>query len=147
MPIFISNFLSNKMGLYHGTNRQGAEAIVTRVDVSLGGGELGQGFYTGNSLHHALALAIGRYGSNKAVVKLDISEPAYLTLIPLTISRRKYVFQNWRSYIKRRETQTHHYGYDVIAAPFATFDIYVQYKFESMKAENVLNNQTIKTML
>jgi len=73
------------MKSYHGTTPASATQILTGVfDVTLGGGELGRGFYTGQYPHVAKAWAYQKSGATKKnvveiftradddIVKLDI---------------------------------------------------------------------------
>ena len=62
------------MNSYHGTDSATASSISNGgVDVTLGGGELGRGFYTGEHLHEAKAWAFHRHGEKKNnVVKFEV---------------------------------------------------------------------------
>ena len=58
---------------YHGWSKASILSIMSSVDVTLGSGELGLGFYTQDNKTGAVRFAIGRHGEqNSACVELDI---------------------------------------------------------------------------
>ncbi len=129
---------------FHGTSISNANKIVgspNKVDVSLGRGELGQGFYTGTSIALAAIWAQSRHRSNSAVIKFELSESDFVKLSGHVIKKRKCLKKIWNDLIKQKKTLTHKFGFDYIISPFATVEeTGSQLKFESKKAENVLNN-------
>ncbi len=133
------------MRVYHGTSQTSAMSVVTRVDVTKGGGELGRGFYVGESIALAASFSRGKYGPNGAVVLFDINDSEYVKLNTLILNRSKYVYQLWKSLLKRQRTYL--FNYDVICAPFATIEFSYQYKFESKHAESAINNHSRKKVL
>ncbi|MBE7171836.1 MAG: DUF3990 domain-containing protein [Williamsia sp.] len=135
------------MIVYHGTNQASATAVVSKVDVTLGGGELGRGFYAGENISLAASLAKGKFNSNGKVVKIDIDDTKYITLNIKTLHRKSYLIQFWKSLLKRKKTFSHLFNVDVVCSPFATVDFSYQYKFESLAAENVLNHDSNKQIL
>lgn len=96
---------------YHGTNRRSANKIVgppTGVKVNLDGGELGRGFYLGENVSLAAALAVGKYGqANAAVVKCDLDDASYIRLNIKNIHHRPAVIRLWRSLVRRGKHVTH----------------------------------------
>ncbi len=135
---------------YHGTDRNSANNIVgppSNIDVTRGKGELGQGFYTGENIALAAALAKGKHGNNGVVIKVDLDDTEYVKLNTKILNRRKYVYNLWKSLYKRHRANSHRFNFDVICAPFATIDFSYQYKFESTKAQNALNNNSTKQIL
>lgn len=135
------------MIVYHGTNQTSANAILKKIDVSLGGGELGKGFYAGENISLAASLSKGKFGNIGKVIKLDINESEYVKLNIKTLNGRQFLIRLWKSLIRRKRTFQHVFNVDVVCAPFATIDFSYQYKFESTDAENVLNNFTTKLIL
>lgn len=130
---------------YHGTDINSANNMMgppSNIDVTKGGGELGRGFYVGENISLAVALAKGRFGKKGAVIKLDIDDSEYSRLNIRVLNRRQYVFHFWKSLIKKSRTLQHLFNVDVICAPFATIDFSYQYKFESSAAQDVLNNNS-----
>lgn len=136
---------------YHGTDQTSASSIVgppSNVDVTKGGGELGRGFYLGENISLAAAIAIGKFGqANAAVIKVDTEDSAFVRLNVRTVHKRHAVVGLWQSLIKRRLAYTHLFGVDVVCAPFATIDFSYQYKFESTNAQTVLNNNAVIQIL
>src|SRR5574344_1855501 len=65
---------------YHGTTVVASQNIVKgAIDVSMGGGELGQGFYTGTYIWEAKSWARMKHNSN-AVVEISVSENIFYQL-------------------------------------------------------------------
>lgn len=131
---------------YHGTNITSANNIVgppSNIDVTRGGGELGRGFYVGENLSLAKAIAVGKHGhTNAAVIKFEIDDTDYVQLSVRNIHRRIVVHQLWQSLIRASREYLHLFNVDVVCAPFATIDFSYQYKFESTNAQNTLNRST-----
>ena len=131
---------------YHGTSTTSANNIVgppSNIDVTRGGGELGRGFYLGENISLAKAIAVGKHGqTNAAVIKFDIDDTAYVQLNVRNIHHRRVVHQLWQSLIRASREYLHLFNVDVVCAPFATIDFSYQYKFESTNAQNTLNNST-----
>jgi hypothetical protein len=70
------------MEMYHGTKASAANSIQglpTNVNVNLGGGEMGKGFYVGDNLTLAIAWAKGRH-RQPAVIEFEIDKRQYATL-------------------------------------------------------------------
>lgn len=135
------------MQLFHGTGINHATSIVTgpphSIDVTLGGGELGRGFYLGNSYGMAVIWAKGKFGSNARVLKFHIEESHFMQLDGKVIKKRTKVYELWQDLIKAGSSNQFTFEADYILAPFATSDIGEQFKFESYKAEAVLNASKI----
>jgi len=129
---------------FHGTSLTNAKKIVgspNQVDITLGRGELGQGFYTGTSIALAAIWAQSRHNGNSAVIKFEISESDFIGLNGHLIKKRSILKKIWNDLIQKKTTLTHKFGYDYIISPFATVEeTGSQLKFESNKAENTLNN-------
>lgn len=135
---------------YHGTNINSANNIVgppPNIDVTRGGGELGQGFYVGDNIALAVSLAKGRHNANAAVIKFEIDDHQYVQLNTKILGRRHYVWSQWRSIVRSRLANSYLFNVDVICAPFATLDFSHQYKFESIAAQTVLNNSNKEILL
>lgn len=135
------------MTVFHGTNTTSANSIIKNIDVTKGGGELGRGFYAGESIGLAAAFAQGRFPGNYKVVKLEIDDTAFVNLRIKTIKRIEFVYRTWQSLLRRKKAFSFLFNTDVVQAPFATLEFSYQYKFESSQAETVLNNNCIKTIL
>ena len=129
---------------YHGTNKKDAEKIVgppSQLDISLGKGELGKGFYTGNSIALAAIWAQLRHKTEAVVIEFDIPKQKFVQLKGFVVKTQAEVIDNWHSLKSNGETNTHLFGYDYIIAPFATIEhTGNQFKFESKKAEEELKN-------
>ena len=139
------------MNLYHGTNHSSASSIIgppQNIDVTVGGGELGRGFYTSEHPSLAASLATGRHGyANRAVIEISMDVVLYLQLRFKTIHRQKIVHRLWQTLHRRKETHSHLLHCDIVVAPFATIDFSEQQKFESAQAETLLNSSTIRRVL
>lgn len=135
------------MVVFHGTDTNCANSILLKVDVTKGGGELGRGFYAGESIGLAASFAQGRFPGNHKVVKLEIDESAFVNLRIKIIKRIEFVYRTWQSLLRRRKASSFLFNFDVVQGPFATLEFSYQYKFETADAESVLNNNTIKTIL
>ena len=88
---------------FHGTSLTNAKKIVgspNQVDVTLGQGELGQGFYTGTSIALAAIWAQSRHQTNSAVIKFEISESDFIQLNGHFIKKRNILKKIWNG-IKR----------------------------------------------
>lgn len=135
---------------YHGTDKKSATNIVgppASVDVTKGRGELGRGFYLGESVALAASLSKGRYGANGAVIKYDIDDSEFVKLNIRTLNNRQFLYRLWLSLIKRKTTHLHLFNVDVMCAPFATIHFSYQYKFESLAAQNTLNSKSTSIVL
>ena len=130
------------MELYHGTDEITAKNISDGsllIKRELGGGELGMGFYTADNLAMAIIFAKGRYGSSGKVVEFDIDKSEFTNLEMKLIKKRHKVFKVWRRILKLKKRFKYLFHTDVVLAPFATIEICWQYKFESKKAEDFIN--------
>lgn len=136
---------------FHGTDTNSANNIVgppSNIDVTKGGGELGRGFYLGENISLAKAIAVGKHGqANAAIIKFDIDDSSYVHLNVRNIHHRQVVFRLWQSLIKAGKEHLHLFNIDVVCAPFATIDFSYQYKFESSNAQHTLNNNSTKQIL
>ena len=136
---------------FHGTDKTSAKNIVgppSNIDVTIGGGELGRGFYLGENISLAVAYAKGKFGPKKGVViKFDIDDSVFVTLNVKTLNRKQAIFQLWKSLLRRSREYEHIFNVDVVCAPFSTIDFSYQYKFESSLAQDTLNNNSAKQIL
>ena len=128
---------------YHGTNKASANIIMEPppgVNVGIGKGELGKGFYTGSSIALAAIWAQLRYGNDGVVIEFDIPKPRFVQLKGCLVKSQAEVADMWGTLKTSNGTTTFLFGYDYIIAPFATIELTGhQYKFESQKAEDELN--------
>ncbi len=131
---------------FHGTNKENAAKIVgppSSVDVNIGKGELGKGFYTGSSIALAAIWAQLRYDSEAVVVEFDIPKERFVQLKGLSIKTQIEVKNTWETLKQNNETTSFTFGHDYIVAPLATIEeLGYQFKFESKKAEDILNDCT-----
>ncbi len=136
------------MKVYHGTNKISKNKIVgppQAVDVSTGGGEIGQGFYVGENMSMAIVWAKGRW-KKPSVLEFDVSNKLYAQL-NLKQMNHQQVLNEWHKLKRTNTHRTHKYGFDVVFGPLATNPFAVQYKFESTSAELLLNNSNIDEIL
>lgn len=121
---------------YHGTTATAANSLAANpssVSVSVGGGELGQGFYSGDSPALAAAWAQGRYPSNWAVLQIDLSTSAYVRLAVLTLNWSQVV-NIWNQLKAAGTARAYRFGFDIVYGPLATYAHVGQHKFESASA-------------
>ena len=139
------------MIVFHGTSAAAAARIVgppLSVDVTRGRGELGRGFYAGDSISLAVSWAKGRFGKSQGKsIQIEVDNSAYAALNVLSIGRRRYVWWLWKYLALKSRTATHLFGYDAVCAPFAALDMSLQIKFESAAAQNVLNAHSVMVVL
>jgi len=130
------------METYHGTSTLIATTLASGgVNVTLGGGELGRGFYTGEYLHKAKAWAFHRYRDKQYnVVQFSHSDN---DIVNLTIKLLDYGAATLkRSQIRQaNQTRTFLFNVDMVWSPIvgskhASED---QYKWESQNAQGLLN--------
>ena len=124
---------------YHGTDLHTARLLAadpTRVDVSIGGGELGRGFYAGDHVALAATWARGRHAS-PGVLEIEIAASRYASLATLTLSWVRVV-NTWNQLVRAGGTHTYLFGYDVVYGPLATYPHAGQHKFESLASEDTL---------
>jgi hypothetical protein len=136
--------------LFHGTNNISAVNIMgppLNVDVKMGKGELGRGFYLGEEPCLAGTWARNRYGQNASVLEFNVDNARLVSLTTEQITRRKLVLRKWNKMKKSGNTDKFLFNVDLVIAPFALLEFSHQYKFESMKAQQVINNSTIKKIL
>ena len=139
------------MDTYHGTSETNAAVIAAgKVDSTLGGGELGRGFYTGEHLYEAKAWAFHQSGDKRKNVVLFSTPDNKIELLSIKIldicsaSLMRYKIRS------KNQTRTFRFNLDFIWAPIvgserASGD---QYKWESSKAEALLNHlKTIRSIL
>jgi hypothetical protein len=136
------------MVVYHGTSLSAAQLLAISpcpVSVSKGGGELGQGFYTGESIALAAGWARGRFGSAGSVLEITLDNSLYVKLNVLTLNWHRVV-SCWNQLQTAKTTRSHRFGYDVVYGPLATYVHAAQHKFESSAAEQTLKSGNWKIL-
>lgn len=139
--------------LFHGTDSDTAQLLLTnQINVSLGGGELGRGFYLGDLKHQAFIWAYKRFPKKYAVVQFTLNEDDIideqkfkLLLIPSFVEAQKY------SHLIKHQgiTRLFLFRVDIVWSPVVgiRYDGFNQFKFESSKSETYLNQTTIIKLL
>src|SRR5437879_1257718 len=127
--------------LYHGTSRvfatamAGAPAAGGAINVKIGRGEFGRGFYTQSSSGNAYRRGQALYGSNNsAMLVLDIDNIAYHGLIVqyLTLT----MAQKLNAMLRNNNAQgTYATNHDVIVGPLVGQPKTEQQKFQSANAQ------------
>lgn len=131
---------------YHGGTLSAVKAINdNKIKTSVGGGELGVGFYIGNFGHVASAWARHKNREDAAVAQIDLSGFSGTGLRKLELS--------WLSakehYIKiglSGKQRIYNFGHDVVAAPIvgrAMACCPVQLKWEGIRSEGYLNSSLV----
>jgi len=134
------------MDLYHGTNNYFATEIRDgRMDVKLGGGELGRGFYIGDLPHEAFNWAWHQFKREKAVVKLEFDDDEILNQRPLCLNYREAC--SHRNIIRENnQTRNFLFNENIVWTPVVGKNIpnFSQLKFESQNAENLANGASVQ---
>lgn len=136
--------------LYHGTDDATAAILAAGgISTTLGGGELGQGFYSGDLQHQAYNWAWFKAKKQRKVVALTIQESDFLALNPLDLDYRQALY--YMSMIKyNSQTRTYLFNENAVWAPVVGRYIpnFNQVKFESTDSETYLNGSSvIRTIL
>ncbi|MFP3350015.1 hypothetical protein R0K04_01215 [Pseudoalteromonas sp. SIMBA_153] len=138
----MSNF--DRISTYHGTSNQFAEDLVDgKVDTSLGGGELGQGFYLGTALHVAKAWAKQMHNS-ESVVEFQINDDDFWSFDIESLT--DVAALEYRSVIRAKGlTRSYKFSKDVVWGPIVGGPrVYSdQHKWESVNGEKFLNGNNV----
>jgi len=134
---------------YHGCSKKIISGLIAgNIDVSLGGGELGRGFYTSLELWTAKIWTLTQYQS-ETVLKIEMSEQAFTELEPLILTFEQAC--HYRQLIKQhRATRTYLFHQHVIWSPIVGDQMNGkddQFKWESKKAERLLNSDKVRKTL
>jgi hypothetical protein len=134
--------------VFHGTGLHDAHTMVGppgTIDVTLGGGEYGRGFYTQNSERRALAWAIrvsARLNGPPCVLKLDIDDGMYGKFLVLYLDAQTGpALTNYLENTGQKRTYVDG-NHDLIEGPMMGKMAYVQQKFESAHAQSALNGKS-----
>ena len=131
---------------YHGTSDAIADDLVAaKIDIKIGGGELGMGFYTGEYLWVAKSWAANRHGQNGAVLHVELNDKDFFDLEPLLLSRLD-ALEKRNEIRKANATHTHTFNENVVWSPIVgtTRVDAEQYKFESETAQKLLNSPNVE---
>ncbi|MEL4456704.1 hypothetical protein [Lutimonas vermicola] len=127
---------------YHGTDRKAAKLIYKgNINVNLGVGELGQGFYMGNFLHEAKAWAFHKNGKNN--IQNSVIQ---FTIKPFLSLKYRYIgTKRARALYKKNKINNGHrtfkFNKDLIHSKVFMVERYdfQQLKWESLKGEKTVN--------
>lgn len=129
---------------YHGTTDLSADELVGGgVDILVGGGELGQGFYLGTFLHVAKAWSKQKHKS-EAVVEFIMKDEDFWGFDIQTLNMLEAI--EYRSIIRSLgHTRTFKFSKDLVWSPIVGGPrIYAdQHKWESTKGQDFLNGSTV----
>jgi hypothetical protein len=141
--------------VYHGTRHADAVAMagipanLGTINVTIGRGEFGRGFYTQTGKASALTRAQNHYPAAQRPCILQLA----ITDQPFNALNRRTLNHGQASQLTRRlrangTTGTYVAGRDVIIGPLNGSRHIVQQKFESQNAQNLLNGpQTQRTVI
>jgi hypothetical protein len=122
-----------------------------QISVGIGGGEFGRGFYTQYSERNARRWALrvrARLNGPPAVLRLDINDAAYGALIVFPLDLRRALNLTDLLYFWNATRVFATGCCDAIEGPLSGNAQRLQQKFESTKAEMLLNgNQTVRTVI
>jgi hypothetical protein len=141
--------LSTKLISYHGgLSSHITDIIQGNVDVTLGGGELGQGFYLGERSYVAFAWAKQKSEMNNhedyAVAQFIMDEAQVSCFSIKSFSKGEALDE--KAMIKQQnQTRTYTFGVDMVQSPIigGGGKNALQYKWESSNAQNYLNGGTV----
>lgn len=138
----MSNF--DKISTYHGTAKSHADDLVKgNVDATLGGGELGQGFYLGTALHVAKAWAVQMHNS-ESVVEFSFDDDQFWSFDIESLTEIQTI--EYRSIIRVKGlTRTYKFSKDVVWGPIVGGPVVYadQHKWESSRGEEFLNSKKV----
>lgn len=135
------------MILYHGTSKEFLSDLITgKIDVTKGGGEFGQGFYTGNKVHLVSAWAwhkSKRFKQEMAVISYVVNDYAMIDLriTMLTTDQAINIRKRTRNEYRTRNvvfTNSDLVIGPVVGRPFAN---YLQFVFVGTEGQNFINRQ------
>jgi len=132
---------------YHGCPKHIIKKLLAgKIDVSVGGGELGRGFYSTLDLWAAKQWAISIHQS-ETVLKIEISDEDFADLDSLILSTSQA--QYYRNKIKQsKETRIYLFNRNVIYSQIVGDKMVAknvfQLKWESRIAERLLNSDAVK---
>ena len=127
---------------YHGGSKASILSIMSSVDVTLGSGELGLGFYTQDNKTGAVRFAIGRHGEqNSACVELDIKSSQLKNLTKKVEKNTSKGLRKINSIRNKNKEKQPCFKKDYVEYPLESNTRVTQYKFESTNAQNVLNKK------
>ncbi len=133
------------MDSYHGTSSKYINDLVSgNIDLSSGGGELGQGFYTGQYIHDAKVWAYNKHHRSKSVLSLDVPDSEVESLNIEILDHKQA--SSLRSLIKlKNATRNYMVGADLVWAPIVGTSRISgdQYKWESEDASTLLNGNKV----
>lgn len=133
------------MEQFHGTSINDAQGILDNgINIGLGGGELGRGFYTGDQLYRAFNWAWHKNGNQKAVVCFNIPDDDFLNL-DLTLLNRAQATRK-RNFIRNNnQTRIYLFNVDAVWSPVVGAPLYNldQIKFESIHSQHLLNGKNV----
>ena len=132
---------------YHGCTKHVIKKLLSgEIDISLGGGELGRGFYSTLNLWVAKRWTWYKYQS-KTVLKLEILDEHFFELDVRFLTDDEAI--KYRKSIKYLgETRTYLFNKDIVWSPIVGDQMVgkkeEQIKWESKKAEQLLNSDLVK---
>lgn len=134
---------------FHGTDEISTSNILNgNINVSLSGGELGKGFYTGNSYHNAKAWAFYKVKQSKLnpkILAFKIPIEDFLTL-KICLLDDLTALQIYLSIKEKKLQKAFLLDYDVAESKILGKEIEGarQYKWESIDAQNFLNSNNLQ---
>jgi hypothetical protein len=136
---------------FHGTSSANATRLAASgVNVRIGGGELGRGFYTGEHLHNAKAWAFHMSGDKRQNVVEFVTPDVEMDLLDIRLldyGSAALYRQNLR---KNGTTRTFEFNADLVWAPLVGSERVSgdQYKWESDVSQALLNgSQTLRAVI
>lgn len=132
------------MLMYHGSDENSVQNLIRgNIDVAMGGGEIGKGFYLGDMLHVAKAWAMNKHNSN-SVLQVEVKENDFFSLVPLTLTYEE-ALKKRASIRKENKQRTYIFDRNVVWAPIVGTEKLKadQFKWESADSQNLLNSNRV----
>ena len=132
------------MKLYHGTSKNcELDLINGRVDVTKGGGEFGQGFYTSNKVYLVSAWSWHKFKQKMSVITYDVDDSKLMCVRIKQLSQKQAT--NKRKDIQKRQMKRKlvFEDYDLVIGPVVgkPYANYLQFVFVGPDGQVFINNQ------
>lgn len=132
------------MTLYHGTSNEFVKALTSgQIDIQCGGGEFGQGFYTGSKVYLVSAWAWHRFKNDMAVISYDVDDNAMLNMKIKLLDTNQAVSKRKEIRKSKRNRELVFKDYDLVIGPVVgrPYANYMQFVFVGIGGQTFINGQ------
>ena len=137
------------MTLYHGTSNEYIKVLTSsHIDIHYGGGEFGQGFYTGNKVYLVSAWAWHKSKQNMAVISYKIDDSTILDIKVKQLNTNQAVSKRAEIRKCKMNRKLVFKDYDLVIGPVVgrPFANYLQFVFVGTGGQNFINAQKAKQL-